>query len=141
MLQYIKEDDKLKQTYDLLYSIPGVGPKLAVCLISELPDLQYFDSVKQLVSFLGLNPSIKESGSSVRGRLGISHTGSRLIRKMLYMPAMNAMRFNPVIKEFAARLSERAKNGKVIVVACMRKLVHIIYGVLKNQTAFSHNLQ
>ncbi len=134
---HIESDPELKAKAELLITIPGVGEMVCRGFLSEAPDLKNFENAKQLAAFAGLNPSIHESGTSVRGRGGISKTGSAALRKLLYLPGMSAMRFNPVIKSFSETLRARGKNGKVIVVACMRKLLHIIYGVLTKQQSFN----
>jgi len=134
---HIKSDPNLKEKEALLLTIPGVGEALCWAILTEVPDVKDFRDAKQLAAFAGLNPSICESGTSVRGRGGISKTGSSFLRKMLYLPSMNAMRFNPIIKLFADTLRARGKKGKVIVIACMRKLLHIIYGVLTKQQPFT----
>ena len=133
---HIESDPELKAKAALLISIPGVGEIVCWGFLSEAPDLKNFENAKQLGAFAGLNPSVHESGTSVRGRGGISKTGSAALRKLLYLPGMSAMRFNPVIKSFAETLRAKGKNGKVIVIACMRKLLHIIYGVLTKQQPF-----
>lgn len=133
---HIESDPELKAKAELLLTIPAVGEVLCWGFLSEAPDLRNFENAKQLAAFAGLNPSVHESGSSVRGRGGISKTGSAALRKLLYFPGISAMRFNPVIKSFSEMLRAKGKNGKVIVIACMRKLLHIIYGVLTKQQPF-----
>ena len=114
--------------------------KTALAILSELPDTTNFANAKQVSAYAGLNPVIKESGSSVRKRSSIAKQGNKNLRKQLYMPALSALRFNPIIKKFAENLQEKNKNGKVIVVAAMRKLLHIIYGVLKSGKAFNPSI-
>jgi transposase len=133
---HIESHPDLKVKGALLLTIPGVGEAVCWGILSELPDLKNFRDAKQLAAFVGLNPSVCESGTSVRGRGRISKTGPSFLRKLLYLPGMTAMRFNPLIKPFADILRAKGKNGKVIVIACMRKLLHIIYGVLTNQQPF-----
>jgi transposase len=127
----------LTKQYELLLSIPGVGEQTALGILAELPDIESFVNAKQLAAYAGLNPAIRESGSSVKGRGGISRVGSKPLRHLLYMPALAALRFNPIIKAFGERLKEKNKNGKVIVVAAMRKLLHMIYGILKSGQPFT----
>ena len=62
------------------------------------------------------------------------------MRRVFYMPALVAMKYNPVIKTFSQRLKKVGKKGKLIVCAAMRKLVHIIYGVLKSEKIFNASL-
>ena len=76
----------------------------------------------------------------MRGVGRISKTGDADLRKAFYMPAVVSIRFNPIIKIFAERLSNAGKSKMVIVIAAMRKLLHIIYGVLKNETPFNENI-
>lgn len=134
--QRVEKDPSLKQNIDLLDSIPGIGETSAFTLLAELPDLETFTCAKQLGAYAGLNPSIRTSGTSVKGRGGLSRVGSRTLRKALYFPALSLMRANSTLKPFIERLRARGKKGKVIVGAVMHKLMHIIFGVLKKQQAF-----
>lgn len=126
----------INQSVTLLQSIPGIGETTAFGLLGELPDLSSFASPKQLAAYAGLNPNIRVSGTSVCGRGSVSKVGSRLLRKLLFFPAMAAMRYNPILRAFAERLREKGKKPIVILVAVMRKLLHIIFGVLKKQQPF-----
>jgi len=126
----------LKQQKDLLDSIPGIGTLTIAKLIAECRDLRSFPGARQLVAFAGLNPRIIESGSSVAKKPGISRMGSASLRAALYMPAVTALRYNPVIRAFTERLRERGVRGKALVVAAMRKLLHLVVGVLKSGRPF-----
>ena len=86
-----------------------------------------------------VNPRHYQSGTSVNKSVHISKVGDSTLRKSLYMPALAAIRHNPVIRNFYTGLVNRGKPKKSAVVACMRKLVHIIYGVLKNEMPFDPN--
>jgi transposase len=126
----------LKQQTDLLRSIQGLGDVTIGKLLAECRDIRAFRNVRQLVAFVGLNPRQHVSGSSVHKRPTISRTGSASLRAALFMPALAAMRFNPVLLAFAQRLRARGLAGKAIVVAVMRKLLHLVYGVLKSGQPF-----
>lgn len=131
---------ELKKRFELLEGIPGIGSITAIALLAELPDVSLFVSPKQLAAYAGLNPAIKESGSSVRGKGGLSKVGCKRLRKLLYFPALSALRFNTVIKEFGDRLRDKGKKGKVLIAAAMRKLLHLIYGVLKSGKPFAERI-
>jgi transposase len=131
-----KTDASLEKDKDLLVSIPGLGKTSAFNLLAELPDLVSFKCAKQLAAYAGLNPSIRTSGTSVKGRGSLSHVGSASLRKILYFPALSLMRANSPLSSFITRLRKKGKKGKVIVCAVMRKLLHIVFGVLKKQEAF-----
>lgn len=66
--------------------------------------------------------------------------GCKRLRKLLYFPALSALRFNAVIKEFGDRLRNKGKKGKVLIAAAMRKLLHLIYGVLKSGKPFAERI-
>ena len=132
----LKTTHTVKKPVLLLKSIPGIGLATAFSLLGELPDLSTFESAKQLSAYAGLNPSIRSSGSSVRGRGSLSKVGSSPLRKLLYFPAMTAMRHNPLLKEFAERLKAKGKKPMVIIAAVMRKLLHMVFGILKKQQPF-----
>jgi len=129
----------LKQQKDLLLSIPGLGELTIGKLIAECRDLHAFRDVRQLVAFAGLNPRQHVSGSSIHWKSSISRTGSASLRAALYMPALTAMRYNPLLRAFAQRLSARGLTGKAVVVAVMRKLLHLVFGVLKSGQPFDAN--
>lgn len=136
----IKGHQDLNDKSKLLNSIPGIGEKTIAIILAFLT-VENFDSAKQVVAFVGLNPKPKQSGSSVLGAGRISKTGDADLRKAFYMPAIVSLRFNPIIKGFAERLSSVGKAQMIVVIAAMRKLLHIIYGVLKNKTPFNKNVK
>jgi len=125
----------LKRKQKLLLSIPGVGDETVHLILSEVPNLDLFPTDKQLVAFAGLAPKEKSSGTSV-GRTVLSKTGNSRLRCGLYMAAVSAMKWNPTVRDFAARLTNRGKPMMKVVAACMRKLLQIIYGVLKSGKPF-----
>lgn len=129
----------LRQQRDLLVSIPGISELTAAKLLTEIPNVLAFDNVRQLVAYAGLNPKQYRSGSSVHRRSRISKTGSALLRSVLYMPALVAKNHNPILIEFAQRLKVTGLTNKEIIVAVMRKLLHLIYGILKSGQPFDPN--
>jgi transposase len=135
----LNQHPDLKRQTDLLRSIQGLGDVTIGKLLAECRDIRAFRNVRQLVAFVGLNPRHHVSGSSVHKRPTISRTGSASLRAALFMPALAAMRFNPVLHAFAQRLRARGLAGKAIVIAVMRKLLHLVYGVLKSGYPFDPN--
>jgi transposase len=121
---------------DLLATIPGVGNQTASTVLAELPRLDRVPSAQAAAAYAGLSPREFKSGSSVRGRTRLSKAGNARLRKALYLPTLTAVRFNPVLAGFFARLVAAGKAKMQAVGACMRKLVMICYGVLKNRQPF-----
>jgi transposase len=136
---FIDSDEELQTDKALIASIKGVGDATAHVFLSEMPDLARYQSASAAAADVGITPSHHESGDTVRHRPRISKMGKASVRGILYWPAITAMRCNPLIQAFAARLEARGKPKMVIIVAVMRKLVHLIYGVLKNRTPFDPN--
>ena len=136
---YIDNDPTLKNQKTLLDSIPGIGDSTIALLLSFMCTPERFDSAKKLAAYAGLNPKNRQSGSSLKGGTSISKTGDSRLRKALYMPALVAIKHNPTLKAFYDRLIAANKSKKSAIVAVMRKLLHIIYGVLKSGKAFDVN--
>ena len=83
----------------------------------------------------------RQSGSSLNSKGIISRLGNENLRTALYFPAIVAKRFNPLIRDFCERLTEKGKSGKQVICAAIRKLLHIIFGVLKSGKTFDPNYQ
>ena len=132
----IKNNSSLLEQRRLLESIPGIGVETAKQIMAHI-DMERFEHAKQVSAFVGLNPRQHQSGSSIRGRTRISKMGDCKLRKVFYMPAVVAIKYNPVIAEFYDNLLRRGKPKMVAICAAMRKLLHIAYGVLKSKTPFS----
>lgn len=127
----------LRADAELITSIPGLGNTTAAKVLAYLGDVRRFKSAKALAAFIGVTPRLKESGSSVRGRSMISRSGHACIRHSLYMPAMVALKYNPLIKAFGLRLKAQGLAPKAVISASMHKLVRFIYGVLKSRVMFN----
>ena len=100
----MNDDPNFQAQKDLLKTIPGVGEATIAQILSMQCTPERFSSAKQLAAFAGLNPKHRQSGTSVRGSSHISKTGDSSLRKALYMPAIVAKQYNPVLKTFYQRL-------------------------------------
>lgn len=129
-------DKGLKENLENLQTIPGIGRTTAIAMLAEIPDINQFKSARQLAAYAGLTPSQRSSGTSVKRKARLSKIGSAILRKALYFPAIVAKNHNPILKKFAENLKLKGKHTMVIIGAIMRKLLHIIFGVLKNKTIF-----
>jgi len=133
---HVDRHPDLREQSDLLQSIPGIGAATAATLLCELGDWSRFASARSAAAYVGLVPRVHESGTSVRGRSSLCKIGNGRLRKALYFPAMNAVRFNPVLKAMAQRLMASGKSKMAILGAAMRRLVHLAFGVLKSGKPF-----
>ena len=137
--EHIDDHPDLHSKKELLLSIPGIGETTIATLLAFLSPFERFVSPKQMVAYAGLNPRIRQSGQW-NGKTSIAKTGNSQLRKALYMPAVCAKRFNPVVAVFCERLLARGKCQMQVIVAAMRKLLHIVYGVLKSGRPFSSEI-
>ncbi len=129
----IKESPLWRIKEALLRSVPGVGPILCTTLLCNLPELGVLNR-RQIAALVGVAPFNRDSGT-FRGRRCV-WGGRANVRTMLYMGTIAAIRCNPVIREFYLRLSDTGKAPKVVITACMRKLLIILNAMLKTQTVW-----
>jgi len=128
----------LKRNQELMCSIKGIGKTTSQWLLPLLSN-QRFNSAREVGAFLGLAPCHKTSGTTLKTGGKLTGRGNADLRARLYMPAMSAARYDPEMKAFYQGLLAKGKPKKVALVAVMRKLVHVCYGVVKNQTPYQAN--
>jgi transposase len=127
---------ELRADRDLLESIPGVGRQTASTVLAELPPVDRLPSAQSAAAYAGLAPREYRSGTSVRRHTRLSKAGNARLRRALFLPTQTAVRFNPLLRAFYGRLVATGKPKMRAVGACMRKLVMLCYGVLKNRAPF-----
>lgn len=120
---------------DLLTTIPGVGRYSAIVLMLNIVSAERFETVKRLGSYFGINPEIKESGDGKKG-VRMSKAGRKAPREILFMVAKSAVIHNPLIKDYYQKQRQKGMVWKAAIGVCMHKILRIVYGMLKNNTAF-----
>ena len=130
----IKESPVWRVKDDILKSVPGIGPVVSFTLLSELPELGRINR-KEIAALAGVAPLNRDSGTLV-GRRTV-WGGRARVRAALYMAALVASRYNPVIRDFYLRLCAAGKPKKVALTACMRKLLLILNSMVKNKTRWN----
>jgi transposase len=133
LAEAIRQSPLWREKEELLRSVPGIGPVLTTTLLANLPELGTLTH-KQIAALVGVAPLNRDSGT-LRGKRTV-WGGRAQVRAALYMAAIVAARFNPVIRVFYQRLCAAGKAKKVALVACMRKLLTIINAMLKHRTAW-----
>ncbi|SPX60518.1 IS110 family transposase [Legionella feeleii] len=136
--ELINNNQRLKEKLDLLMSIKGIGKLTAYYILARMPDIHSFQTAKQFAAYIGITPKQHQSGSFT-GKTTLSRLGDSRLRKALYMAALVAKRYNKALHCFVNRLRIKGKTPKTIICAVMRKLAHIIFGVLKNNKPFNEN--
>jgi len=125
----LNADDDFKHMDTQLRSAPGVGPVLSATLTAELRELGQADR-REIGALVGVAPFNHDSGK-LKGKRAI-RGGRTAVRSVLYMATLAAIRCNPVIKAFSDRLKAAGKQKKVVVVACMRKLLSLLNAMLRD---------
>jgi transposase len=120
---------------DLLKTFIGIGDASAIGLMLEIQSVARFKTVKKLASFWGLHPVYKTSGDG-SGGFKMSKQGRKEPRKILFNVALTAIEHNPVIKSVYEYHLKQGKEKMDAIGVCMHKILRIIYGMLKNNTAF-----
>ena len=130
ILSLVKGDRQEQLT--LLTTIPGIGQKTALFLIVVTDGFSKFETASQLCSYVGITPTIRESGSSVRGRARISKVGNRKLRNLLFLCAFNACKRNKACKEVYERIVNKGKSKKLALIAVSNKLLKQSFAIAKS---------
>ena len=131
--QTLRRSPVWREKDDLLRTVPGVGEQLSLTLLAYLPELGTLDR-RQIAALVGVAPFNRDSGT-IRGKRTV-WGGRARIRAVLYMGALVASRYNPVIRDFYQKLLAAGKPKKLALVACMRKLLVILNAMLKHRASW-----
>lgn len=137
LLELVKQEQQAQLT--LLKSIPGMGEKTALFLIVITDGFKKFESAKQLCSYVGITPTIRESGSSVRGRSRISKVGNKKLRNLLFLCAFSACRYNKACKAIYDRIVAKGKSKKLALIAVANKLLKQAFAIAKSGLTYDEN--
>jgi transposase len=137
--ELVANEPELREPIRLADSIKAVGLITAATVLAELPPIKKLPQARQAIAFAGLDPINKTSGDTVETKPRLSRMGSYRLRKALYMPAIVALRYNPIVRALGQRLQAKGKTGKCVVAAAMRKLLRLIFGVVKTGCPFDAN--
>lgn len=130
----LRASDAWRAKDDLLQGIPGVGAVTSLTMLAKCPELGSLNR-REIAALLGVAPLANDSGKH-RGKRFI-WGGRADVRAVLYMATVTAIRCNSVLKAFAERLKQAGKPAKVVIVACMRKLLTIMNAMVKNNVQWN----
>lgn len=137
LLELVKQDQQHQLT--LLKSIPGMGVKTALFLIVVTDGFSKFENSKQLCSYVGITPTIRQSGSSVKGRSRISKMGNRKLRNLLFLCAFSACKHNKACRELYERIVAKGKSKKLALIAVANKLLKQSFAIAKSGLPYDEN--
>ncbi|PKH50917.1 IS110 family transposase [Tenacibaculum sp. Bg11-29] len=130
LLSLVKQEQQVQLT--LLTSIPGIGLKTALFMIVITDGFTKFENSKELCSYVGITPTIRESGSSVRGRSRISKVGNRKLRNLLFLCSFNACKHNKACRDIYERIVNKGKSKKLALIAVSNKLIKQSFAIAKS---------
>lgn len=139
LFEAVKES--AQQEFTLLKSIPGIGKKTAAMLLVYSNCFRDFEHSKQFVSYVGLSPVHRQSGTSVKGKSYISKKGNKMLRNHLFLCSFTASIHNAQCKALFDRIVAKGKSKKLALIAVSNKLIRQAFGVLKNRLVFDMNYQ
>lgn len=137
LLELVKQEQQSQLT--LLKGIPGMGVKTALFLIVVTDGFKKFETAKQLCSYVGITPTIRQSGSSVRGRSRISKVGNRKLRNLLFLCAFSACKHNKACKDLYERIVAKGKSKKLALIAVANKLLKQAFAIAKSGLPYDEN--
>lgn len=137
LLELVKEERQQQLTH--LKSIPGMGVKTALFLIVITDGFTKFETASQLCSYVGITPTIRVSGSSVRGRSRISKKGNKKLRSLVFLCAFSACKHNKACKELYDRLVDKGKSKKLALIAVANKLLKQSFAVATSGLPYDEN--
>jgi len=132
----LESDHEWAQSAIYLQSVPGIGTNTAAWILTATLNFSACDSPEQAVSFAGLAPHARQSGTSLHSKQSIGHGGHERLRRAMYLAAVPAVRFNSMIQAFYQELLARGKPKKVALCAAARKLLHLAWALVTKQCSF-----
>lgn len=136
ILQIINNDEQLKKLYSLMISITGIGPIIATNMLIITNGFTYFKDSRKFACYAGVAPFPHRSGTSVAYKDRVSHYANKKMKALLNMAAINAVRFDPEIKQYYERKLLEGKNTMNVLNAIRNKLIHRVFAVVKRGTPY-----
>lgn len=141
ILLSISQDQGLKQKYDLMLTVKGVGKVLAAMLLVYTHGFNRLTDSRKLACYSGVAPFVYESGTSIRGKTGVSKFANNELKKVLHMAAISSVQHNPDLRQYFQRKVQEGKNKMSVINAVRNKLLHRVVAVIKRGTPYEVNLK
>lgn len=137
LIALVKEEQQ--EQLRLLKTIPGIGEKAAILLVVFTEGFSKFENSKQLCCYAGITPTIRQSGSSVRGRSRISKIGNKKLRNQLFLSSFTACQYNKACRELYERIVDQGKSKKLALLAVCNKLLKQAFAIAKSGLPYNEN--
>ena len=126
--------------YSVITTISGIGPTLGSIIVSEIGDIERFETSSKLVAYAGLDASVKQSGEFNSSQNKISKRGSPYLRRALWMAAFMSLQCDPALYDYYSRLRARGKSHRLATTAVARKLCIIVWAIMKSKKPYSPHI-
>ena len=137
--QLVEGDDQLKELFGLIMSIPGIGPATATEVVIATNEMKAITDPKKMACHAGVAPFNYQSGSSVRGRPGVSQHARKRLKSLFHLAAMSSIRGKGELQDYYQRKVKEGKNKMLVLNAVRNKLIHRIYAVVKRGKKYDEN--
>lgn len=141
ILAFINEDQDLKQKYDLMLTVKGVGKVLAAMLLVYTHGFNRLQDGRKLACYSGVAPFAYQSGTSIRGKTGVSKFANNDLKQVLHMAAISSVQHNSELHQYYQRKVLEGKNKMAVINAVRNKLIHRIVAVIKRGTPYEVSLK
>lgn len=136
IINLIKENQELKTQFDLICSVPGVGPQTAIYLLIKTKCFTAFKNWRKAACYAGIAPFEYSSGSSIKGKTKVHHLADKKMKTLLHMCALNAKRYDHEIREYYLRKIATGKNPMLVMNAIRCKVLSRIFATVNRGTPF-----
>jgi transposase len=137
--QLIQADTRLKELFDLMVSVPGVGPVIATELLIATNEMQTINEPKKLACHAGVAPFEYRSGSSIRGKTKVSHQARKRLKALIHLGTMSAIQVAGDFQDYYARKLKEGKPKMLIINAARNKLIHRVCAVVRRGEKYDKN--
>jgi len=136
MKEIIKNHADLNQQFELIKSIPGVGPQTAIYLIIATKGFKAFTNSRKFACYAGVAPFEYSSGSSIKGRTKVNHMANKKMKSLLQMCALTAIKWDPQLKDYYNRKKKEGKNSMLVLNNIRFKIIGRVFSVINRQTPY-----
>ena len=136
MKRIIDQNTSLKNTYELITSIKGIGLQTAVIIIAYTDNFNRFENWRKFASYSGIAPFPYQSGTSIKGKTKVSHLANKKLKSIINMCAISAIQHNPEMKRYYLKRVSQGKNKMSTINIIRNKLIARIFAVVKRQTPY-----
>ena len=138
--EIVDSDEELKHTYELITTVPGIGPQNAVCLLVFTNNFKRFDfNARKISCYYGIAPFGRESGTSVHSTPHVHYMANKLLKAILTQAALASVKFCATFRDYYNRLIDKGKKKQIALNNVKNKLIHTITAMVKNNKEFELN--